>query len=101
MAPLRGAPSSRAHGFGGGSHQFGMEAQHFLDVRRMCIERLDQSVARKNERLVKGVEMVHDAFTQASFRIAQANHRAGPDLASGNESGIGNGVSLSHESSGS
>lgn len=99
MAPHRRATSTRGCHVRGRSDQFRVETQHFLDVRGMRIERLDESLAREDERLVKSVEMMHDAFAQASFRIAQTNHGSGPDVASGNAARIGYGVSLSHERS--
>jgi hypothetical protein len=100
MTPDGGTTSARSRSVDRRSDQFGMETQHFLDVGRMCVERLDQGFAREDERLVKNVEVMHDAFAQATFRITQADDRSRSDFASGDAAGIGNGVSLSHERSG-
>jgi len=100
MPPDGGTAPALARSAIGRRDELGMEAQHFLDIRRMGVERLDDGFARKDERLVKGVQMMHDTLAQATFRIAQANDGSGPDLGSRNAAGVGNGVSLSHESSG-
>jgi hypothetical protein len=48
---------------------------------------------------VTTVEVVHHAFANASFRIAQTYDGSGADLASRNPAWIGNRVSLAHGNS--
>ena len=100
MPPEGGAAPALARSVARRRDELGMEPEHFLDIRRMGVERLDDGFARKDERLVKGIQMMHDTLAQAAFRIAQANDRSRPDLGSRNAAGIGNGMSLSHERSG-
>lgn len=47
-----------------------------------------------------GVEVVHDALAQPSLGVAQTHDRSRADVAPENTASVGDGVSLSHESSG-
>src|ERR1051325_4882937 len=65
MPPDGGTAPALARSAIGRRDELGMEAQHFLDIRRMGVERLDDGFARKDERLVKGVQMMHDTLAHA------------------------------------